>query len=217
VSDIFHEIDEEVRREQLKRLWDKYQVLIIAAVVLVLVGIGGWRGYEWWQSKQALKYGSAFEVAATLASQGKHAEAQAAFDKIAAEGTAGYRRLARLRAADELAKQDVEKAIAAYERIAADGSVGPILQDLAGLRAGSLLIDRGSYDIARARLEPLSKAGRTFRHSARELLALGAWRSGDVKAAQHWFNLILTDAQTPASTRAQVEMLAALVGGQGKS
>lgn len=217
MSDIFHEVDEEVRREQLKKLWDKYQTLIIAGMVLVLAGIGAWRGYDYWQAKQATKFGTAFEAATTLGEQGKHEEAEAAFAKIAADGTSGYRNLARLRAAAEIAAHDPKNAITAYERIADDGSVGQVLQDLAGLRAGALLIDQSSFDLARARLEPLSGADRAFRHSARELLALAAWRAGDAAGARKWFDLILADAQTPASTRGRVEMLIALVGEQGKS
>ena len=38
VSDIFHEVDEEVRREQLKKLWDRYGIYLIALAVLVVVG-----------------------------------------------------------------------------------------------------------------------------------------------------------------------------------
>jgi hypothetical protein len=217
VSDIFQEVDEEVRREQLKKLWDKYQNYIVAGVVLILAAVGGWRGYDWWQAKKAAEFGAAFEAAATLGEENKHSEAEAAFAKIATDGTAGYRNLARLRAAAELAVQDPKNAVAAYERIAGDSSVGQVLQDLAGLRAGALLIDQGAFDIARARLEPLSGPERTFRHSARELLALAAWRSGDTAGARRWFDLILTDAQTPAATRGRVEMLIALVGEQGKS
>ena len=217
MSDIFQEVDEEVRREQLQKLWDKYQNYIVAGVVLILAAVGGWRGYEYWETKKAAEFGAAFEAAATLGEQNKHSEAEAAFAKIASDGTAGYRNMARLRAAAELATQDPKNAVAAYERIAGDGSVGQVLQDLAGLRAGALLIDQGSFDIARARLEPLSGADRAFRHSARELLALAAWRAGDTAGARRWFDLILTDAQTPASTRGRVEMLIALVGEQGKS
>src|SRR5262249_59045441 len=38
VSDIFHEVDEEVRREQLKKLWDRYGNYAVAAAGLLLVG-----------------------------------------------------------------------------------------------------------------------------------------------------------------------------------
>jgi hypothetical protein len=216
VSDIFQEVDEEVRREQLKKLWERYQTLVYVAVVLIIIGVGGWRGYEWWESKRAAEIGTAFEEAMTLAESGKRAEAEAAFDKIAKEGSAGYRALARLRAAAEIAERDPAAAITAYEQIADDSSVGQVLQDLAGVRAGALLVDASAFDKAKARLEPLTASGRTFRHTARELLALAAWRSGDAVAAKRWFDLIMTDAETPQATRSRVEMLNALGGTEAK-
>ena len=67
------------------------------------LAIAAWRGYEWWEAKKAAEAGAAFEAAITLSDGGKHAEAEAAFAKIAADGTAGYRPLARIREAAELA------------------------------------------------------------------------------------------------------------------
>ena len=119
-----------------------------------------------------------------------------------------------MREAAELAQTDPKAAVAAYDKIAADGAVGPVLQDLAALRAGALLIDAGAFDEARRRLEPLAAEDRTFRHTARELLVLAAWRAGDAAAAKRWFDMITTDAQTPAATRSRVEMLMAL--GRGR-
>jgi hypothetical protein len=216
VSDIFQEVDEEVRREQLMKLWERYQGLIIAVVALIIIGVGGWRGYEYWESQRAAEVGTAFEQAMTLAESGKHAEAEAAYDKIAKDGSASYRVLARLRAAAEIAERDQTAAVAAYEAIAADRSVGPVMQDLASLRASALQIDTAAYDKAKARLEPLTATGRPFRHSARELLALAAWRSGDAVAAKRWFDLIMTDAETPQPTRSRVEMLNALGAPEAK-
>jgi hypothetical protein len=217
VSDIFREVDEEVRREQLKKLWDRYGVYAVAAAFIVVAAIAAWRGYEWWQARKAAESGAAFQAAITLSEDGKHSEAEAAFAKIAVEGTSGYRHLARMREAAELGHQDPKAAIAAYEKIAADGSVGPVLQDLAGLRAAALLIDASSFDQARRLLEPLAGPDRTFRHTARELLALAAWQAGDTTTAKRWFDIITTDAQTPAATRSRVEMLMALTAAESKS
>jgi hypothetical protein len=122
-----------------------------------------------------------------------------------------------MREAAELAQTDAKAAIAAYDQIAADGAVGPALQDLAALRAGALLIDAGSVEEARRRLEPLAANDRTFRHTAREFLVLAAWRAGDATAAKHWFDLIMTDAQTPPATRSRVEKLMALGASASKS
>ena len=60
VADIFQEVDEEVRREQFKKLWQRYGNLIVAVCALIVVGVGAWRGYEYWQAKKSAESGAAF-------------------------------------------------------------------------------------------------------------------------------------------------------------
>ena len=216
VSDIFNEVDEEIRREQLNKLWQRYGTYIIALCVLVVAGVGAWRGYEWWQAKQAAQAGAAFEQAVTLAEAGKHQEAEAAFAKIASDGTASYRVLARLRDAAELARTDSKAAVAAYDAIANDNTAGQVIQDLAAVRAGFLLVDTAPFSEIRTRLEPLTAPDRAFRHSAREILALSAWKAGDMAAARQWADMIITDPQTPSGTRSRAEVLSELLAASGK-
>ena len=47
MSDIFREVDEEVRGEKLKQLWERHSNLIVALALLVVLAVGGWRGYDW--------------------------------------------------------------------------------------------------------------------------------------------------------------------------
>jgi len=216
VADIFQEVDEEVRREQLKKLWQRYGNYAVAACLLVVVAVGAWRGYEWWETKKAGEAGAAFEQAMALAEAGKHQEAEAAFAKLASDGTAGYRVLARLQEAAALARTDRKAAVNAYDEIAADKGVGEVIQDLATLRAGLLLVDGNAYAQTRTRLEPLTGPGRTFRHSARELLALSAWKEGDMSAARQWTDAIMTDPHTPAGARSRAEVLSELIAASGK-
>jgi len=216
VADIFQEVDEEVRREQLKKLWQRYGNYIVAACIVVVAAVGAWRGYEWWQSKKAAESGAAFEQAVALAASGKHEEAEAAFAKLAAAGTTGYRVLARLREAAQIARTDPKTAVKAYDEIAADRGVGQTMQDLATLRAAYLLVDTSSYGDLRARLEPLTEANRPFRHSARELLALSAWKEGDMGAVRQWTDAILADPQSPPGIRNRAEVLSELISASGK-
>ena len=67
------------------------------------------------------------------------------------------------------------------------------------------------------KLEPLTAADRPFRHTARELLALAAWRAADRAAAKRWFDIIATDAETPAGTRQRMEVLMTLSGDKAKT
>jgi hypothetical protein len=217
VSDIFQEVDEEVRREQFKKLWERYQAYAVAAAVLIVLAVAGWRAYDWWETKKSAEAGAAFEAAIALGEQGKHAEAEAAFSKIAETTTTTYRALSLVRAAAELAVTDPKAAVASYDKIVANASVGAELRDLAGLRAGAILIDNGSFADANQRLEPLTGADHTFRHTARELLALAAWRAGEATTAKRWIEMINTDPGTPPDERNRMEMLGALMASEGKS
>jgi hypothetical protein len=208
VSDIFHEVDEEIRREQVKKLWDRYGILVVIAAVLIVAGVGGWRGYQWWQAKQSAEASVVYDAASELVEQGKAAEGEAAFAKLATDGTAGYRLLARLRAAG--AEKNPEAAVAAYDAIAKDPSVTATLQELAAVRAALLLVDTAPLAEVTTRLEPLTAAGSAFRHTARELLALASVKAGDPASARKWIDMILADADTPQSARARVDVLATL-------
>lgn len=217
MADIFHEVDEEVRRDQLKKLWDRYSIYLIALAVLIVAGIGGWRGYEYWVAQKAAVAGAAFESAVTLSEAGKHAEAEAAFSKVATDAPEGYRLLSRFRAAAEMAQVKPDDAVKAYDALAADNSLGATWQDLAGLRAGLLLVDSAQLAELSRRLDPLAAPTRTFRHTARELLALSAWRNKDATATRRYIDMIAADAETPPGARARIDVLSALIAADGKS
>src|SRR5262245_9989878 len=216
MSDIFQEVDEAVRREQLQKLWKRYGNFVIAAAVLVVLAVRAWRGYRWWEAKQAAQAGAAFDAASELAEQGKSAEAEAAFARLASEGTAAYRVLARLREAATLADRDPKAAVALYDAIASDSTVPRVFQELAGIRAGLLLVDSAPLSEITRRLEPLAQPDGTFRHSAREILAMAAFKAGDKVAEKKWFDMIAGDADTPQSLRGRIDVLMTLSGDTGK-
>lgn len=217
MSDIFREVDEEVRREQLQKLWDRYGYLIIAAAVLIVVATAAWRGYQWYEAKKTAQSSAAYEAALLLAQEGKHAEAAESFARLAATGTPAYRGLARMHDAEEMAPRDAPAAVAVFDAVAADPNNSRLLRDVASIRAGFVLVDTAPLaDIAR-RLEPLAQPNGAFRHTARELLALSAWRNGDAAAARRWAEAALSDPEVPAGLRARMDVLMALTGENAKS
>jgi hypothetical protein len=217
VSELFDEVDEEVRRDQLKKLWEKYSLFIIAGALLIIAGVGGWRGYQYFEAKKAAEAGAAFDKAVELSDANKHSEAEAAFNDLAAKAPSGYRTLARLRAAAEVASHDPKAAAKLYDDIAADRSIGAEQQDLAKVRAAGLLVDSAGYSEMLQRLESSTGPQATFRHTARELLALSAWRANDTAAARKWLDLIANDGETPPSLRSRAEALQALLPPIAKS
>ena len=217
MSELFDEVDEDVRREQLKKLWDRYSIYIVAAALLVIAGVGGWRGYQYVEAKKAAEASVAFNKAVELSEQNKHAEAEAAFNSLAATAPSGYRLLSRLRAAAEVASRDPQAAVKLYDDIAADRGVDALDQELAKVRAAQLLVDSASYSDLLARLQAETDASATFRHTARELLALSAWRANDTTSARKWLDMIANDSETPPGMRSRAEALQGLLPPVAKS
>ena len=105
--------------------------------------------------------------------------------------------LARLRTAAEVVHRDKPAAAKMFDDIAADGSVGAPERDLARVRAAQLLLETTTYPNMLQRLEPATAKDATFRHTARELLALSAWRANDAAATRQWLDVIANDGETP--------------------
>ena len=217
MSELFNEVDEEVRRDQLKKLWDQYSIYIVAAALLIIASVGGWRGYQYLEAQKAAEAGAAFDKASELSEQNKHSEAETAFADLAAKAPSGYRQLARLRAAAEAASRDPQAAVKLYDDIAADRTVNAPEQELARVRAAGLLLETATYPNMLQRLEPAAAPEATFRHTARELLALSAWRANDPVAVRKWLDLIANDGNTPPSLRSRAEALQALLPPVAKS
>lgn len=217
MSEFYAEVDEEVRREQLKKLWDQYSIYIIALALLIIAGVGGWRAYQYVEGQKAAEAGAAFNKALELADQNKHPEAEAAFADLAGKAPYGYRMLARFHQAAEVAVRDKAAAAKLYDALAADRSIGAEQQELARLRAAGLLVDTAPYADIKQRLEADAGPSGTFRHAARELLALSAWHANDAAAARQWLDMIALDGETPPGLRSRAEALQALLPPVAKS
>jgi hypothetical protein len=211
MSDIFREVDEEVRRDQAARIWGRYQNLFIGLAVLVIAATAGWRFYEHYRTKQAEEAGAKYQAALALAREGKAAEAEGALERIAKGGPKGYALLARLREAAELSGRDPAAAVKAYDAIAADGTIDPLFQNLGRLRAALLRLDEADGKEIEGRLGPMTANDNPFRFSAREALALAALKHDDFDAAGRQLDTIVIDPQAPGAMRQRAEALLAVV------
>jgi len=207
MSDIFREVDDDIRQEKYHRLWKRFGGLIIGAAVLVVVGTGGYRGWLYWQETQSQQAGDTYFEAVQLSESGNYIEAEELFGKLET-ATGGYPAIARLRAAATLSKAGKEsEARSAFEAISRDSSVPGTLQDVAALRAAYLAVDTEGYTAIADRVEGLTGAENPFRFAAREILALSAWKEGDVTAARKWITDLSDDPATPTDVTRRVDIL----------
>ena len=201
MSDIFQEVDEEVRREQLKKLWERYQYLIVAVVVAGprwrrrLARLRVVAGQEGRRSRRRLR--GRGRRWARRASTPKPRRPSPRSRPTAPPAIAVSRGCAQ---AAELAAERPEGGDGGLRedrrrQLGRAGAAGPRRH----CAPASLLIDQGAYDIARARLEPLPGRGpRLPSHRARIARACAPGAPAMRPRRKRWFDMILTDAQTPA-------------------
>ena len=141
------EVEEELRREQFQRLWERFGTYAIGIAVLLVLAVAGYKYSEYHRVSTAEASGARYEAAARLASSGKPEEAHKAFEDLAKNSSAGYATLARLQLAATAAKAGrTSEALAAYEAIAADGGASDaLLRDYAALQAAVLRLDTADW------------------------------------------------------------------------
>lgn len=211
MSDIFREIDEELRRDNLLKLWSRYGRYVIAVAVAALVIAGGivaWRDHQLTERRaQSTRYAGAL----ALARDGKEADAIKVFAAIVQEGR-GYGVLASFEDAGLVAKSgNRDAAIADYDRIAADGDLDPGLRGLALLLSAMQGLPGADSGKTVQRLAPLTETGNPWRPTALELTALARLKSGDKGGALDLYKGLADDLTAPPSLRARAaEMAAAL-------
>ena len=215
---LIKEVDEDLRQDELNRLWKKHGGLLTAAVVGLVLAVAGWQGWQGWETKQRQAASSRYSETASLIEQGKKDEANEVLGKLAAEGPKGYRLLADLRRADMLQQAgDFVGAATLYRKVAADSAVDKVYRDMSTIRAAYLVLDTSDPATLEKSVEPLAVEASSWRHSAREILALLALKRGDAPRAAELFAKIAEDAAAPQGLRTRAAEMLAATGQRARS
>jgi len=188
---------------------------MIGAAVAIVLAVAGWRFYDDYQFKERAAMGASFESALAEAATANK-DNLAGLSALAEKKAGTYPALARFRLASEIAakaKDGTERAnaVSAFDSIANDSAIPADWRDLAKIRAAFILVDSGTYEDVEKRLSPLVTADGVWRHSAREGIALAAYRAGKFDKAMDALQAIILDAESPAGVRQRAEVLLAVV------
>jgi hypothetical protein len=204
LTDVFREVDEEVRREQLLKLWRRYSKHAIAAALVVVVIVLGVLGWQKWQEQRRVERANAYIAAGSLPA----AQAVEAFGAMVGED--GYGILARLRRASLLAELgNNAEAISAFDAIATDSTLPQSYRDLALILYAQHALGRTNAGELVKRLEPLTAPDNPWRFEAMELTALAEIQTGDPKRARALFLTLADDPAAPAGLRGRAAEIAA--------
>jgi hypothetical protein len=190
VTDLFTEVDEELRSERLRTLAIKIAPWAVGALVAVLVGIAGYHFWREHSASQAAKASEQYAAALETLAAGNNDKAFQAFGAVAKSAPDGYKTLALMQqGALRVAANKPAEAVALYDA-AAKAAPGPMLEDAAKLKAALVLMDTAPLKDLEARLLPLVGEDRPYRPEAMEALAFARLAAGDMNKARSDFAVI---------------------------
>jgi hypothetical protein len=204
VSDIFREVEEDVRRERFEKLWKVYGNYAIAALVLLFAGIGAWQFWQRHDLQEREKFSDSFLAAQRISNP---QAAASTFADLARTAPRGYGALTRLSQAGAMfASGQRDGAIELYKQIAKDDN-GPI-GSVARLRAAWGMAESASRPELAELLKPLDQPGNAWRSNAREVLAYADYRAMDTKGALAKFSELALAPETPDGLRSRARAMA---------
>jgi len=209
---LLREVDEELRREQMEKLWQRYNGLILGGAALIVLAVGGYKFLENRRITAAEAAGAEFAAAQSLSDEKKKDEARKAFANIAEHGPAGFAALARLQLAGDQAKAGkTADAIATYDSLAKDPGADDLLKSFAQLQAAALRLPDADYAEIQNRLTPLSGDDAPFAKSARELLGVAAYNARKYDEARKYLEPLLIDPHASEAAQERVKVVMARI------
>lgn len=208
----FREVDEELRQDKVKAVWTRFGAWLLGGAIAVIAITVGVVAYEHYETNQANAAGDRYAAAMRLADEGNADAAIQALQEIAGNGVGAYPALARLSIGGLEAKAGrPEQAVAAYDAVSNEADAPGGLRDMAAIRAAYVLVDSGSLDDVRQRVERLSGDSDPLRFPAREAIALAAWKAGDAETAKPLFQGLVGDSGTPSDISGRARILLDLI------
>jgi hypothetical protein len=207
------EVDENLRRDNMRDFLKAYGNWLIGAVVLFLAVSGG---LIWWNQHQMQKREAQVQDLAQLYKDiagGNVARAPQQLDELSKSGSKSvYATALFTRAALAIQQNDTKLAVATYQSLAQDSGLPAPYRDAALIRQTALEFDQLKPQDVVGRLAPLTKSGEPWFGTAGEMTALALLKEGKNREAGQLFAAIARDKGVPDAIRARSVQVAGSLG-----
>ena len=207
MADIFDEIDEDLKRDQMQLLWARYGKIVMVAVGAIVCLVALRQGYNTWQTSQAEASASAYQQAL------RSDDVIGALGSKRGQLTDGYAALAQFQiAAQQAVSDDLVAAEASYLALASDASLDPLYQQAAILLSVMVAPQDADVPALAARLSTLETGAGPWQAMALETGAGLALRNGNKDSAVAKYKRLAEMADAPASIRQRAERMIVMLG-----
>ena len=191
MADIFDEVTEELRQDQIKQIWKKYQKFIFGIILIILLTVGSYQGYVFFKNKKIDENSSLFINALSALEKKDYLEAEKLLLKLGSENQSGYFMLSLFVLADiSLKKGNFELMEKYYETIINNKNFDKFYRDLAliNLTINSKKIGKNKKI---KDLQPILSSPSKLQPYAAELEVLYLFGAGKEKIGEEKLDLLL--------------------------
>ncbi|MFC5343882.1 tetratricopeptide repeat protein [Brevundimonas staleyi] len=212
MTDVFEQVEEEIRSERLKRLARNWLPIAGGILLVALIAALGWWGWQSFETSRAHAGSVAYQRGLEALQSGNTAGAETAFTEAAEKGNGAYKSMAlQERAGIALTANRIPDAIRLLDEAAkADGD--PLLRDTAVYKSALLMMDNGAtLEDLEAKLEPLTKEGRPLVPFAQEALGMARLQFNKPAEAREVLVLLTLGQDVPDSIRQRAQAAISMI------
>ena len=196
MSDIFQEVDKELREEKYKTIWAKYKYYIIGILIIFIFGVGFNSFWKQYASNEINDRSSRFFAAMELAQEDKTSSILMLQEFISKEKkSAEYHAMIAsfAEAAIRRSEKDFSGALKIYDDIG-NNNISVFYKDFAKLSSSEMLIASKNISEAKIRLEELSSSSSDLKFIAKEYLGYILINDGNLSKAKDIFKSLAEEA-----------------------
>ncbi len=144
-----YNLEEQEQLENLKAFWKQYGNFILTVITVAALAVAGWRGWGWYQAREAAQASAVYEQLREAASARDVARVRAVAGTLFEQyGSTAYGEMAALVAARAYVDAGDPKAARVTLEWAVSNAKDDEFRHAARLRLAALLIDEKAYDEA---------------------------------------------------------------------
>jgi len=211
LTDLFEEVEEQLRSERYRALAVKaapWVLGLLAAVLIAVFGVWGWQKYR---TQQAAKASEEYSAGLDALNAGHRDQAVTLLTQASAAPSRAYKTLALMQLGGlKLADGKVPDAVKLFDE-AASAAPDDVLGDAARLKSAFALLDTAPLKDLEARLTPLTQDGHPYRVQAREALGFAKLQAGDMAGARTQFVVINQSLDAPDGARERAKAVMDLI------
>ena len=207
MSDIFQEVEEDVRRERYEQIWKQYGTYIMMAAAVLVLAVAGYQAWQRYDLSQRQIISDRYRAASQSAQAGNPTKAETDFAALAKDAPSGYATLAKFHLAGAyLAQGKRDPAVALLRELTT--SSDPIVSSTARLKLAWATADALPKTEIVSLLQPLTAEDNPWRFAASEVIAYVDLKDGARAQALAEYQKLSQETAAPSNLRQRASGIA---------